>query len=104
MAKLTDRAERILRESIPERLSELYGCARIIEAFEAEGSKAVSADITLGEWVIKCSPARPIILWPSLDAALITCRTLLNLLGIGLNGAETDIRTYPTPKCRRMHG
>jgi hypothetical protein len=98
MPKLSARAERILRQSIPGRLSELYGCARIIEAFEAEGDAPESADIALGGRVLKCSPVSPIILWPCLDAALMTCRTLLNLLGIGLNRAETDIRTYSKRK------
>jgi hypothetical protein len=101
MATLTDRSKRILNESIPERLSELYGCARIIEAFEARGDPALSAKIDLGGPVLTCSPAGLLIVSPCLDTALMTCRTLLTLLGVGLNKSQTNIslrtrRRFPT--------
>jgi hypothetical protein len=98
ISKRALRAQRLLRESIPERLAELHGCARIIEAFEGQAKRGGSASIRLKGRTIKCTPARTIVLWPFLDTAIITSRVLLNLLGIGINKSGTGLVAHPKPK------
>jgi hypothetical protein len=97
-AQLTDRAERLLNESIPDRVAELCGCARIIEACENQDPSS-GATIQLSDTVtVKCSSARLFLLFPCLDAAIITCRNLMQLLGIGLSGNGQTLVNYQSRK------